>query len=181
MNTFNYYQYEKKHLKPLSYRAFMGISLLWLFLNAAVEASTASRASEALETAVRSGYSPETFSLNLFQFDLCFMITISTLNSSLFYIREMGQQVPVLSKYLFAPVEVRKMYRAKAFLLMRGACLFYISGLAIYFAAAGVTFGAGAPFAQLLNQFGSALIFCIVVVSIALLANWHQYRQAIAK
>ena len=114
MKTFNYYRYEKKHLKCTTYYVLLAISLFFFFLEAAVNASAATRASDALRTALGSENAAEEFALNIFRFELFFMITISTLNSALFYIREQGQAVPVISKYLFAPVDIKKIYRAKA-------------------------------------------------------------------
>ena len=126
MKTFSYYRYEKKHLKCTTYYVLLAISLFFFFLEAAVNASAAARASDALRTALESKNAAEEFALNVFRFELFFMITISTLNSALFYIREQGQEVPVISKYLFAPVDIKKIYRAKALLLLRGASIFFI-------------------------------------------------------
>lgn len=179
MKTFNYYRYEKKHLRCTSYYVLLAISLFFFFLEAAVNASAATRASDALRTALESENTAKEFTLNIFQFELFFMITISTLNSALFYIREQGQVVPVLSKYLFAPVDGKKIYRAKALLLLRGSCIFFLGGLIIYFAAACIILGAEAPFQQLLQQFGYALIFCIVAVIVLLLADWHRSRHIV--
>lgn len=177
MKSFNYYRYEKEHLKCTSYYVLLVICLFFFFLEAAVSAATAARGSDALKTALRSEYAAEDFKFNFFRFTLFFMITISILNSALFYIKEQGQTVPVLSKYRFAPVNIKKIYRAKALLLLRGASLFYIGGLIIFFSAAGIILGAAAPFRQLLQQFGYALIFCITAVIILLLADWYRSRQ----
>ena len=87
MKTFNYYRYEKKHLKCTTYYVLLAISLFFFFLEAAVNASAATRASDALRTALGSENAAEEFALNIFRFELFFMITISTLNSALFYIR----------------------------------------------------------------------------------------------
>ena len=179
MKTFNYYRYEKKHLRCTSYYVLLAISLFFFFLEAAVNVSAATRASDALRTALESENTAKEFTLNIFQFELFFMITISTLNSALFYIREQGQVVPVLSKYLFAPVDGKKIYRAKALLLLRGSCIFFLGGLIIYFAAACIILGAEAPFQQLLQQFGYALIFCIVAVIVLLLSDRHRSRHMV--
>ena len=179
MKTFNYYRYEKKHLKCTTYYVLLAISLFFFFLEAAVNASAAARASDALRTALGSENAAEEFALNIFRFELFFMITISTLNSALFYIREQGQAVPVISKYLFAPVDIKKIYRAKALLLLRGASIFFIGGLIIYFSAAGIILGAAAPLLQLLQQFGYALIFCIAAVIVLLLTDWHRSRHIV--
>lgn len=177
MKTFNYYRYEKKHLRCATYYVLLTVSLFFFFLEAAVNASAAARASDDLRTALGSENAAEEFTLNIFRFELFFLITISTLNSALFYIREQGQAVPVLSKYLFAPVDSKKIYRAKALLLMRGASIFFIGGLIIYLSAAGTILGSAAPFQQLLQQFGYALIFCIAAVIMLLLTDWHRSRH----
>ena len=52
MKTFNYYRYEKKHLKCTTYYVLLAISLFFFFLEAAVNASAATRASDALRTAL---------------------------------------------------------------------------------------------------------------------------------
>lgn len=179
MKTFNYYRYEKKHLKCTTYYVLLVISLFFFFLEAAVNASAAAGASDALKTALESENAAEEFALNIFRFELFFMITVSTLNSDLFYIREQGQVVPVLSKYLFAPVDSKKIYRAKALLLLRGASIFFIGGLMIYFSAAGIILGAASPLQHLLQQFGYALIFCIAAVIVLLLTDWHRSRHTI--
>ncbi len=179
MKTFNYYRYEKNHLRCTSYYVLLAISLFFFFLEAAVNASAAARASDALRIALETENAAKEFTLNIFRFELFFMITISTLNSALFYIREQGQAVPVLSKYLFAPVDSKKLYRAKALLLLRGSCIFFLGGLIIYFSAAGIILGTEAPFQHLLQQFGYALIFCITAVIVLLLADWHRSRHSI--
>lgn len=179
MKTFNYYKYEKKHLKCTAYYVLLTISLLFFFLEAASDASTAARSSDALMAALPSGSSAEEYSVNVFRFELFFLFTISVLNSALFYIREQGKAVPVLSKYLFAPVDSTKIYRAKALLLLRGSCIFFIGGLTIYFCAAGMILGAAAPFRQILQQFGYALIFCIAAVSVLLLTDWYRSRHTV--
>ena len=179
MNTFDYRQYEKEHLKPVTYRVFTIISLFWFFLSAAIDASAAARASDALKTAAGAGYSPEDFGLNFFQFIFCFILTLSSLNNSLFYMKELGQEIPLLSKYRFAPVEMKKIYRAKAFLLLRGTCIFYVLSLVIYFTVAVVVFGGSAPFLQLAGQFAAMLLFCIAAAAVTLLTDWHRYRRTL--
>ena len=165
MKTFSYYRYEKKHLKCTTYYVLLAISLFFFFLEAAVNASAAARASDALRTALESKNAAEEFALNVFRFELFFM--------------EQGQEVPVISKYLFAPVDIKKIYRAKALLLLRGASIFFIGGLIIYFSAAGIILGAAAPLLQLLQQFGYAFIFCIAAVIVLLLADWHRSRHIV--
>lgn len=179
MKTFNYYKYEKKHLKCTAYYVLLAISLLFFFLEAASNASAAARSSDAFMTALPSENSAAEYSVNIFRFELFFMATVSVLNSALFYIREQGKAVPVISKYLFAPVNSAKIYRAKALLLLRGSCIFFIGGLAVYLAAAGLILGAAAPFLQILQQFGYALIFCIAAVSVLLLTDWYRSRHAV--
>ena len=179
MKTFNYYKYEKKHLKCTAYYVLLAISLLFFFLEAASNASAAARSSVAFKTALPSGNSAAEYSVNIFRFELFFMATVSVLNSALFYIREQGKAVPVISKYLFAPVNSAKIYRAKALLLLRGSCIFFLGGLIIYFAAACIILGAEAPFQQLLQQFGYALIFCIVAVIVLLLSDRHRSRHMV--
>ena len=63
MKTFNYYRYEKKHLKCTTYYVLLAISLFFFFLEAAVNASAATRASDALRTALGSENAAEEFAL----------------------------------------------------------------------------------------------------------------------
>ena len=179
MKTFNYYRYEKKHLKCTTYYVLLAISLFFFFLEAAVNASAATRASDALRTALGSENAAEEFALNhlpvravLHDYDF------HTEQRTLLH-QGAGTGGPVISKYLFAPVDIKKIYRAKALLLLRGASIFFIGGLIIYFSAAGIILGAAAPLLQLLQQFGYALIFCIAAVIVLLLTDWQRSRHTV--
>ena len=118
----NYLKYEKEHRKPAMSRVLTAACLLWMFITAAAEASSASQASLALQSAAAAG-TAQTFTMNTFRYVVLFTIAATVPYNDLFYISEQGKTVPVLSKYRFAPVDIRKMRRAKTFLLLRGAAL----------------------------------------------------------
>lgn len=173
----NYYKYEKKHLKCTTFWLFLILSFSAFFLRTALDASVADSASLALQNAETSAASESTFTFSLVSFALYFAITISALNSNLFQMREQGRVLPVLSKYRFVPVDIGKMYRAKALLLLRGVVLFYMGILIIFLAVAFTVFGLDAPIVQSIRQFGYALIFCVVFTGSLLVADWLRYRQ----
>lgn len=173
----NYYKYEKQHLKCTTFRVLLILSFFTLFLRTALDASVADNASLALQNARASGATEESYNFDWAWFVLCFVITLPPLNSKMFQIREQGRVLPVLSKYRFAPVDIAKMYRAKALLLLRGATLFYIGSLIIFLAVTFTVFGPDAPIAQTMPQLGYALIFCIVFTGALLLTDWLRYKQ----
>ena len=111
----NYLKYEKEHRKPAMSRILTAACLLWMFITAAAEASSASQASLALQSAAAAG-TAQTFTMNTFRYVVLFTIATAVPYNDLFYIREQEKTVPVLSKYRFAPVDIRKMRRAKTFL-----------------------------------------------------------------
>lgn len=173
----NYYKYEKQHLKCTTFWVLLILSLFTLFLRTALDASVADSASLALQNAEASGASEGSYSFDWAWFVLCFAITLPPLNSDLFRMREQGRVLPVLSKYRFVPVDIAKMYRAKALLLLRGAVIFYIGSLIIFLAVTFTVFGHDAPIAQTMPQLGYALIFCIVFTGALLLTDWLRYKQ----
>ena len=129
----NYLKYEKEHRKPAMSRLLTAACLLWMFITAAAEASSASQASLAFQSAAAAG-TAQIFTMNTFRYVVLFTIATAVPYNDLFYLKEQGKTVPVLSKYRFAPVDIRKMRRAKTFLLLRGAGFFYICSLIIYIA-----------------------------------------------
>ena len=104
----NYLKYEKEHRKPAISRVLTAACLLWMFITAAAEASSASQASLAFQSAAATG-TAQTFTMNTFRYVVLFTIATAVPYNDLFYIREQGKTVPVLSKYRFAPVDIRKM------------------------------------------------------------------------
>lgn len=175
----NYYKYEKKHLKCTTFWLLLILSFSAFFLRTALDASVADNASLALQNTETSAASESTFTFSLIRFALYFAITISTLNSDLFQMREQGRVVPVLSKYRFVPVDIAKMYRAKTLLLLRGVVLFYVGILIIFLAVAFTVFGPDAPVAQSMRHFSYALIFCVVFTGVLLAADWLRYCQSL--
>lgn len=169
----NYYKYEKKHLKCTTFWLFLILSLSMFFLETALNASVASGASNALHSADAAS---ESCSFSLLRYTLFFALTISTLNSALFQMREQGSVLPILIKYRFAPVDIRKMYCAKSLLVLRGALFFY-AGTVIIFAAVWLTvIGFRIPPAEPVKQLGYALIFCVIFTFLLLLRDWIDYH-----
>ncbi|HJA20660.1 hypothetical protein I6E09_00120 [Mediterraneibacter glycyrrhizinilyticus] len=173
----NYYKYENQHRKCTTFRVLLILAFFSLFLRTALDASVAGNASQALQNIGTSDAAVESYTFDLAWFVLCFVITLPPLNSALFQIREQGRVLPVLIKYRFAPVDIAKMYRAKALLLLRGAVLFYIGSLIIFLAVTFTVFGHNAPIAQTMPQLGYALIFCTVFTGALLLTDWLRYKQ----
>lgn len=173
----NYYKYEKQHLKCTTFRVLLILGFFAFFLTAATDASIAANASLALQNAGTSGTAEGSYSFNWLQFALFFVLCITPLNSDLFRMREQGRVLPVLIKYRFVPVDITKMYRAKALLLLRNAVLYYVGSLVIFLAVTFTVFGPDAPIAQTMPELGYALMFCIVFTGVILLADWLQYKQ----
>ena len=178
----NYLKYEKEHRKPAMSRLLTAACLLWMFITAAAEASSASQASLALQSAAAAG-TAQTFTMNTFRYVVLFTIavvlfTIATAvpYNDLFYIREQGKTVPVLSKYRFAPVDIRKMRRAKTFLLLRGTGFFYICSLIIYIATGLGYFGSGIPLQMLMPRFGFALLFSVCLTAVMLVSERIRFQ-----
>lgn len=182
MNTlFQYYRYEKKHVKCSSYRIMLIICLVWIFINAAADGAVASRSSRYLENVLGSSTQPQEFRLNLYRFTLLFSGTVLALYQPLFFIREREHGVPVLAKYLFAPVEIKKMRRAKTFLLLRGAGIFYLGCLLIYFFTAYGYLGTHAPFLPLIRQFLLALLFSAALIVFLLINERLRFRLYVSQ
>lgn len=173
----NYFRYVKKCRKPAMYRLLMAASMTWLFVVAAADAASAAGSSHALQSALRENAAQE-FTGNPLQYVILFSITISTLYNDLFYIGEQKKQIPVLSKYRFAPVDIRKMRRAKTFLLLRGASLFYIGSQIIYTAVGCAYLSADMPWLTLARQSGFTLLFTVCMTAFMLITErirFHLY------
>ena len=175
----NYYKYEKQHLKCTTFRVLLILAFFSLFLRTALDASVADNACQALQNTGTSGAAMESYTFDLAWFILCFAITLPPLNSALFQMSEQGRALPVLSKYRFVPVDITKMFRAKALVLLRGAALFYIGSLIIFLAVTFTVFGPDAPVAQTMPRLGYALLFCIVFTGTLLISDWLRYRQSL--
>lgn len=171
----NYLKYEKEHRKPAMSRVLTAACLLWMFITAAAEASSASQASLALQSAAAAG-TAQTFTMNTFRYVVLFTIATTVPYNDLFYIREQEKTVPILSKFRFAPVDIRKMRRAKTFLLLRGAGFFYICSLIIYIATGLGYFGSGIPLQMLMPRFGFALLFSVCLTAVMLVSERIRFQ-----
>ena len=69
----NYLKYEKEHRKPAMSRVLTAACLLWMFITAAAEASSASQASLAFQSAAAAG-TAQTFTMNTFRYVVLFTI-----------------------------------------------------------------------------------------------------------
>ena len=87
-----------------------------------------------------------------------------------------GRTVPVLSKYRFAPVDIRKMRRAKTFLLLRGAGFFYICSLIIYIATGLGYFGSELHWSTFMPRFGFALLFSVCQTAVMLVSERIRFQ-----
>lgn len=171
----NYLKYEKEHRKPAMSRLLTAACLLWMFITAAAEASSASQASLALQSAAAAG-TAQTFTMNTFRYVVLFTIATAVPYNDLFYIREQEKTVPVLSKYRFAPVDIRKMRRAKTFLLLRGAAFFYICSLIIYIATGLGYFGSELHWSTFMPRFGFALLFSVCLTAVMLVSERIRFQ-----
>lgn len=176
----NYFRYAEKCRKPAMYRLLAAASMTWLFIVAAADAASAAGSSQALQSALRENAAQE-FPGHPLQYVILFSITISALYNDLFYIGEQKKQVPVLSKYRFAPVDIRKMRRAKAFLLLRGACFFYIGSQIIYAAVGCAYLGAEMSWTTLAQQSGLTLIFTVCMAAFMLITERIRFHLYISQ
>lgn len=173
-NGMNYFKYAKKCRNTTMYRLLTTASVIWLFITAAASAAASS---QALQTALRENKAQE-FTIHPLQYVILFSITISTLYNDLFYIGEHKKQVPLLSKYRFAPVNIKKMRRAKAFLLLRGAGLFYFGNLAIHIVVGYACLGTDLPWPSLARQAAFTLVFTVCMAVFMLITErirFHLY------
>lgn len=176
----DYYKYEKEQLKTAGFRILLTISLLWFFITTASEASSAAGASLALQSVSSSQNGANEFSINLIRFALLFSLPAAELYRSLFYIKEQKAFVPVLAKYCFAPVDIRKMRRAKILLLIKGTSLCCICYLIISFVTARVYLGSNAPYISLTLQSFYALLFSVAMTGIMIISERLRYRYYIS-
>ena len=145
----NYLKYEKEHRKPAMSRVLTAACLLWMFITAAAEASSASQASLALQSAAAAG-TAQTFTMNTFRYVVLFTIAATVPYNDLFYITEQGKTVR--------------------------AGFFYICSLIIYIATGLGYFGSGIPLQMLMPRFGFALLFSVCLTAVMLVSERIRFQ-----
>ena len=158
----SYYRYEKKHLKNLDSRICMGFFLFCFLLNIVSGAEAAAE--------------PIRFSL-----PLCFIFLgacLALTNSALFFSREQNERIFLLDKYRFVPADLRKMFRAKALLLLRELLIFLLLSLALYLFIVLGKYGTKAELGEPLYLFLSITVFGLVFSGVELALNAVLLRRS---
>lgn len=170
----NYLKYEKEHRKPAMSRILTAACLLWMFITAAAEASSASQASLALQSAAAAG-TAQTFTMNTFRYVVLFTIATAVPYNDLFYITEQEK------RFLFCPNTglrpwISENAPRKTFLLLRGAAFFYICSLIIYIATGLGYFGSELHWSTFMPRFGFALLFSVCLTAVMLVSERIRFQ-----
>ena len=155
----NYYRYEKSQLKSPGAWICTAAFLFCFLLN--VGAST--------EAASDNLPEPVEFSLLLYFIGLGICLALT--NTALFFSHEQGKRIFLMDKYRFVPADLRKMFLAKALLLLRELLICLLLSLAIYLFIIFGKYGTAAELMEPLRHFLTAGIFGLGFSAVSLILD----------